>query len=70
MRRGGYCGMWQVGEGSVKERFELKTSDAYGYFHKDVQLDQTFEKRVAKGKMDRKSADAAIRVSGPTSRTW
>ena len=53
-----------MGEGSVKERFELKTSHAYGYFSKDMQLDDTFEKQVAKGKMDRKTADAAIQVRG------
>ena len=58
-----------MGEGSVKERFELKTSHAYGYFNEDMQLDQTFEKQVTKGRMNRKTADAAIQVRRPTART-
>jgi SPX domain protein involved in polyphosphate accumulation len=52
-----------VGEGSVKERFQLKTSHAHAYFHSDEPLDSAFERLVAKGKMERKEADKSIALA-------
>ncbi|KAK3264827.1 hypothetical protein CYMTET_26456, partial [Cymbomonas tetramitiformis] len=48
-----------VGEGSLKERFELKTKHAANYFNKDYDIWESLQEKIVKGELSQESAEKA-----------